>query len=888
MIKNHFFLLALFSVSGLGVGEEQKEISWESLREEGKKRSSYLKGEEESKVLKVLGTKPDLEGFKDVMQPIFKSNCINCHGPKKSKGGFRVDELSGDLLHGPHINEWLDIYEVLSNEEMPPDDKPKYAIKDSVRGDMIDWIGLEMKKAAEARKNEAGHSSFRRMTKYEYNYALQDLLGLPYNFAADLPPESTSEDGFKNSSQLLQMSAMQFEAYRNIGLRALLKATVRGDQPEPVNFVLSMEELALKGSEQERQRLAEEAKQAAENKEKEEKDQKKGDKKKKKKKKKRGPEMSILNYALKKNVKTENWGWSFDRKDLTMPSPSSNVYVLHGGKNLKLNMENRLPDEGIMRIRVRAGIEGKMANQYSSLRIGISAQTSNNANFSATISHRDMPVSSPHTEPEVIEFFIPLSEIPRNPLKNEKGKGRMVNEFISIYHISNGGSHGQKVYLDYLDISGPFYEEWPPKSHRRLFPKYSEADEYLRGKNSLVSFMTKAWRRPVTEPELEKFMGLYETYRPEFNNMEDAMLEVMATVLATPDFLYINRESRREEKQPQKVSDLDLASRLSFFLWSSIPDEELIDLAKANRLSETETLRAQVHRMLQDDRADRFSLNFVEQWLGLDGIDNISVDRKTHGPYSSSLKEASLHEPIAHFNEVLSKNLSVLDFIQSDYVMINQTLAHHYGISEVHGPHFRRVELNDKTQRGGLMTTAGVMTVNSDGKDSHPLKRGVWILERFLNDPPPPPPPNVPEVDLTDPEILKMTLKERMADHRNNPACLSCHQKIDPWGIAFENYNALGKFRTEIKGKDVDATSELHNKQKLAGALGLKSYLLTERQDQFVRAIVHKMVSYALGRHLSFKDNQAVDALASEFRKKDDRLKDLVSLIITSDLFMMN
>ena len=175
--------------------------------------------------------------------------------------------------------------------------------------------------------------------------------------------------------------------------------------------------------------------------------------------------------------------------------------------------------------------------------------------------------------------------------------------------------------------------------------------------------------------------------------------------------------------------------------------------------------------------------------------------------------------------------------------------------------------------------------MNSDGKDSHPLKRGVWMLERLLHDPPPPPPPNVPEVDLADPEIAKMTLKERIADHRDDPACYSCHARIDPWGIALENFDAMGLFRTSIKDKPVDATSELFNKKTLAGIDGLKDYLLAERQDQFARAMTHKLTAYALGRHLAFADHADISELTLEFRRKGDRLRDLVHLLVQSRIF---
>ena len=322
-----------------------------------------------------------------------------------------------------------------------------------------------------------------------------------------------------------------------------------------------------------------------------------------------------------------------------------------------------------------------------------------------------------------------------------------------------------------------------------------------------------------------------------------------------------------------------MASRLAMFLWSSLPDDKLLKLAEQGSLREPEVLTAQVKRMLADPRSRRFSQHFVEQWLGLDRVNSV-----THVT-DSSLKEAMLEEPVAFFDEVLRHSHSIMDFIHSDYAVVNEPLASHYHIPKVFGPHFRRVAITPQTNRGGLLTGAVIMTMNSDGKDSHPLKRGVWMLKRILDDPPPPPPPNVPEVDLTDPEILKMTLKERIADHRRKPACISCHSRIDPWGIAFENYDALGAFRTHVNNQPVDATSELFNRQTLAGMDGLKRYLFTDRQDQFARAMVHKLTAYALGRPLSFGDSADIDSLTAQFRQRDDGLGDLIQLIVSSKLF---
>jgi hypothetical protein len=358
--------------------------------------------------------------------------------------------------------------------------------------------------------------------------------------------------------------------------------------------------------------------------------------------------------------------------------------------------------------------------------------------------------------------------------------------------------------------------------------------------------------------------------------MEEAMIEVLATILATPEFLYITQEDS------SIISETELASRLSFFLWSSIPDKELRDLAKEGTLRDPTVLKAQITRMLADPRSARFSKHFVQQWLGLDGLN--SVVHVTDG----ALMEAMQEEPIAFFKYVLNNNKSLMDFLHSDYAVLNEKVAAHYQVRNVYGPQFRQVPIEPNTNRGGILTNAAILTMNSDGKDSHPLKRGVWMLERILHDPPPPAPPNVPEVDLTDPKILEMTLKERIVDHRNKPACISCHAKIDPWGIAFENYDALGVYRTKIKNKPVDATSALFNKQELAGMEGLKRYLLEERQDQFASDIVHKMTSYALGRPLTFSDHAEIEALTIQLRKKEDRLRDLIYLIIYSSIFNSN
>jgi len=358
------------------------------------------------------------------------------------------------------------------------------------------------------------------------------------------------------------------------------------------------------------------------------------------------------------------------------------------------------------------------------------------------------------------------------------------------------------------------------------------------------------------------------------------MVEVLATALSTPEFLYLTqRAPTGAVENSARISELELASRMAIFLWSSVPDEELLGLAERGKLREPATLAKQVERMLGDPRARRFPEHFVGQWLGLEGLNSVS-----HLP-SGPLREAIQEEPIAFFEEVLKNNRTVMDFIHSDYAVVNERLAAHYGIAGVRGPDFRRVSIGGEAHRGGLLTGAAFLAMNSDGKDSNPLKRGVWVLKRILHDPPPPPPPDVPKVDLTNPEILKMSLKERLADHRDKAACRSCHSRIDPWGIAFENYDALGVFRTQIDKKPVDATAELFNHQTIAGVDGLKAYLLADRQDQFAMAMTHKLAAYALGRPITFGDRSEVENLTGQFRRGGDGLRDLIHLIVGSNLF---
>ena len=807
-------------------------------------------------------TEANLSDFHTSIRPALEQSCLECHGPKKQKGKFRIDNLDPNLINGGDKDWWLEVMEVLSNGEMPPDDS-KINLSDENRSLTIDWLATELQKASLMSRTEKGTSSFRRLTRYEYNYALEDLLGVSLRTDEVLPPETSSEDGFKNSSELLQMSPMQFQMYREIGLKALKRATVTGERPTPVFYMVSMRK--------------EFDKSAADP-------------------KKTPFDLSDNSYQKsRKSIHLYNShtgkGIPFKESKLTPKSEPDEVpslekdgvfLALPKSNEMKWNLDRFLPDEGVMRVSIRAWRSSDNPDEYASLQLKLSAHTSNNANFSNVISERDIMVTGTEESPQWIHFEVYLEDIQRNPFRKLSTPFPRRDEFLHIRNISNAfGSDPLQVYIDRIEIRAPYYAQWPPHTHERIFfGNKDRQSERKYGAEVLSRFIRRAWGRPATDKEVERFLNLFDNYRPDFDNFEEAMQEVLATVLAHPEFLYlVLRLPEKGENNSVGISDRELARRLAAFLWSSIPDAQLQRKAENGNLKQPDILEAEVKRMLMDVRSNRFVRHFVEQWLDLDGLQSVSHIT------DQNLLKAMQEEPIAFFQEVLRSNSSIFDFIHSDYALVNERLASHYKIRDIRGSHFQKVSIEPELNRGGLLTGSAVLAMNSDGKDSNPLKRGVWMLESILGDPPPPPPPNVPEVDLADPEIQKMTLKERIADHRSNPACYSCHARIDPWGIAFENYDAFGSYRTKVNDKPVDASALLFNKQPLEGMHGLKRYLLKERQDQFARAMVRKMTTYALGRPLTFTDHAGIEDLTLMFRKKGDRLADLIHLITKSTIF---
>ena len=900
-------LLITSTILLVGSVQAAEESTLEQIKAAAAKQSKYLSPAPNPDSNEA--PKADLEGFESEIAPILASACLGCHGPEKQKGKFRVDTLDPDLVHGEDANWWVDVVGVLTNGEMPPPDED-VEIADADRAKVIDWLSEQVLIASQAKRSEGAHSAFRRMTRYEFGYALQDLLGVAQDFGSDLPPETVSEDGFRNSSELLQMTSQQFAIYRDLARKALNTAVVQGARPEPVFFAITMDKagsyyedwvhgtmrdlnlevengLEPGVNDQLHRDIIASFKSARDRMARASQPQEGGGRR---GGRRRGGGAYFLNQETGERwSRSFPYGWSLWKPSEGKPvDPERQPFVVvlpHGGGQ-QFDLGNYLPDRGVMKIRFRASRASEEGESYPSLRLSFGYRPSNNSGHEYLLSEKDIAIKAPPNQPEFYEWLIPMDGIQRNPFlrKNRLGVRPNSSEYITIRNVHQASAFAKQatVHIDYIEITGPFVTEWPPASHRRVFPEQAQSDdELIHARGVLASFMPKAWRRSISDQELDERVSLFQKIRPSYSDFQETMIEVLASVLASPHFLYL-------AQSVETVSASELAARLSFFLWSSQPDEELLSAASDGRLRDPGALAQQAERMLDDPRAERFARQFTHQWLGMDLLEHLEVDDNLYPDFSEELKRSMQQEPIAFFQYVLKEDRSILDFLHADYALMNQRLADHYGVDPVFGNHFQKVSLNPGSIRGGLLAQPGLLAMNSDGKDSHPLKRGIWLLESILHDPPPPPPPAVPEIDLADPEILKMTMKERMEDHRNDPACFSCHAKIDPWGIAFEEFDAVGAWREQIDGKPVDATSRLYNQSELVGMKGLKRYLLENRQDQFARAMVHKLASYALGRLLGFADTGEVERITAKLRQEGDGLRTLIQVLVESDLFRTN
>ncbi len=426
-------------------------------------------------------------------------------------------------------------------------------------------------------------------------------------------------------------------------------------------------------------------------------------------------------------------------------------------------------------------------------------------------------------------------------------------------------------------------------SRQRIFVCQPEtaADEDGCARKILANVMGRAYRRPVTDEDVRGPFTLYEQAKAE-NGFEAGVEMGLAAVLVSPEFLFrIEREPAGVEPgAAYRINDLELASRLAFFLWSSIPDDELLEVASAGRLSAPGELDRQVGRMLADPRAENLVTNFAAQWLHLRNLDGVTPDKRLFPDFDDNLRQAMRRETELFVGSILREDRSALDLVRADYTFLNERLAKHYGIPHVYGSRFRRVELADDSVRGGLLRHGSILTVTSFATRTSPVVRGNWVLGNLLGVPPPPPPPDVP--DLPEAKIVakELPMRERLSAHRDNPACSGCHRLMDPVGFALENYDAIGRWRTVDAGFPIDASGELWDGTALGGVRELESAMLA-RPELFLTTLTEKLLVFGTGRGVTATDAPAVRAILRRAGADDYRLSSLIQAVVASDPFQM-
>lgn len=445
--------------------------------------------------------------------------------------------------------------------------------------------------------------------------------------------------------------------------------------------------------------------------------------------------------------------------------------------------------------------------------------------------------------------------------------------------------------LRWISVEGPFDSEGPgdTPSRRRIFScqPSNGTDERACAKQILARLARRAYRRPVDRHDVSALMTVYESGRDQ-GDFEHGIERALRALLVSPSFLFRIEEDppKASEESARPISDIELASRLSFFLWSSLPDNELMDAAEQGRLRQPPELERQVRRMLADPRSSALVENFAGQWLELRKVPKVKPDEVLFPEFDEDLRYGMRQETELFFTDILRNNRSILDLLDSDRTFLNERLARHYGIEDVHGSQFRQVRLSDP-RRGGLLGQASVLTVTSYPNRTSVVIRGKWVLENLFGMPPPPPPPDIPELEEATHDGKDLTLRELMTLHSQSPTCASCHVRMDPIGFALENYDAIGRWRDKDGTAAINASGELPGGISFDGPTGLKRVFLKDLRDAFARTVTEKLLTYALGRGLQYYDRPTVRSIVREAEGSDYRLADLIVNVTRSMPFQM-
>lgn len=777
--------------------------------------------------------------FDKAVQPFLEAHCIRCHGEKKHKGELRLDTLARDFAGGGAAMHWADVIDRISSGEMPPESQPRPKTEEAAR--IVDWLANKLKEGETARLARRERVSFFKLTREEYANTLHDLLGVNYD-ATDPTglPEDPNWHGFERIGSVLSISPAHVEKYFAAAEGALAEAF---PVKAPKSLAIHLSALDLRSA---------------------------------------GNKKLLEEQGLLDKVRVDVWpGSTFGGQPGSVRTISIPVT---GEYTMRLKLSGLKPQHG------RAP------------HVAIYAVDVDRMLF-------EQDVVAAEDKPVTLEFraHLPAGNHPFRMTNEAPGPsnlpraGRNGNHpFFSIkggrepWQTKLTDEEGKPILpfliVDWFELEGPIVQSAPTPAQQEFLPLLSKADSDLSHARELIGrFAQQAFRRPVKSDELDRYVKLVESEMQSGETFDAALKTGYLAVLCSKDFCYLVEGT--PERNAERITDWELASRLSYFLWSTMPDSPLLEAAANGTLHQPDVLRSQVRRMLRDPRIAQFADAFPRQWLQLHRVGMFPPDKKLYPTYDDYLQKSMIGETTAYFAEVLDKNLSLREFLDSNWTMLNARLAEHYQIPGVTEDHFQRVVLRPQDHRGGLLTMASILSLTSDGTRHRPVHRGKWVLESLLGKPPPPPPANVKPIESTPPTQPKATLRQKLAAHQSDPNCASCHRKIDPLGLAFDNYDAIGRWRTEEIVRDgsgenpkVDASGELIDGRTFSGPAELKQLLLAD-VDKFNAAFVEKLATFALRRAMTVDDRAALANVARQSKAADYWMEPIVEALVLSDLF---
>ncbi|MGY8644174.1 MAG: DUF1592 domain-containing protein [Verrucomicrobiales bacterium] len=785
---------------------------------------------------------------KEPLETFLKTHCVSCHGPDKEKGDLRVDELSRKFRLGEDSHLWAEVIEKVNSGEMPPEDEPQ-----PTQGEMAAFVAeldTRLKEGKAARMAARPAVAHYRLSRKEYQNTVYDLLGVRYD---PTKPGELNEDtlwhGFERIGSELSLSPSHIDRYYRAAEIVFDRAfPTASSKARKVRKTAA--ELRYGGGEKQQEAL-------------------------------------------------DRFGIKRPLRHLLFPGR------VHAA--LQPNWFGKTGPEhsGLYRLRIQASGIRPPGGQPAHLSIG---KKTSEENVEGII---EFDITAPEDSPQVYEFEVFL-EMPtnldfavvatdgvdrragaafRNALASRSGylfthssETLLLNPNAPQMFDDKGNGIFSTVILDWIEWEGPLVSETEKSRRKDVLPPDDAGLEVVA--EHLQRFAERAWRRLVKREELQNYLASYQADRDAGEKTADAYRAAVLRVLTSRHFFYL---VEGDAAVRERLNDWELASRLSYFLWSSMPDDGLFATGKGGELS-GDGLRKEVDRMLADKRINRFIDDFSRQWLQLHRVGMFPPDKKLYPTYDDWLEASMRAEPVEFFREMLTKNLPIDQFLDSDWTMVNARLCDFYGLPEPKTGDFQRVSLQPADRRGGLLTMGAVLGLTSDGTRHRPVHRGVWLSEAILNKTPPPPPANVDPIEPVPPEGDKITVRKRLEAHATDVNCASCHANIDPFGFAWDNYDAIGQWREREqipkgKGEDpvVDASGVMPGGRVFEDANEFKQLLLEDR-DKVARAFIEHLCTYALRRVLTFDDDEELNAIQAEAEKSDYQVKDIIRAVALSDL----